>query len=194
VTGAAGAVVSVASRGVAAATVTALPVQQMVDGNSNNSFTVTVPEGCTYVAVGIFTEDLPPGTDLDLAVLYDGEAVGSSFRVGSSTELLEAPTGLPAGEYQIFLFGTTVPGGTVTARAHVWMFGATGPPPSGAAQMQVTPSSLAFAGASGSRTVAVAFSGLSFTGKPPQRYIGIVDYARTDGLPLKPESTRLYFF
>lgn len=165
--------VGIKSLGLTAADVRTVEVQRTNSTDLNapavGRVDFEVPPGNVFVSVGIFDEDVPFKTDLDLFLYRGDEQLLKS--VGSrSTESLEAPNGLEPGTYTAYIFPYTLPPDTesVTASLHIWML----PAGDGAAagRMQVSPTSVRVtANDMGCCPITLSFSGLDFAGTPPKR-------------------------
>lgn len=166
--------VGIKSLGLAAADVRTVEVQRTnstdLDAPTVGRVDFEVPPGISYVAVAIFDEDVPLKTDLDLFLYRGDEQLGKS--VGpSSTESLEAPTGLEPGTYTAYIFPYTLPPDTESVKAslHIWLLPA-GDGGTAAGWMQVSPTSVRVtANDMGCCPITLSFSGLDFAGTPPKR-------------------------
>ncbi len=161
------------ANGLAAATVTSLPVVG-TEPNFNtgapavgpgvNKATVTAPAGTSLVRFSTFDADYPAGTDIDLFVYSGGALVGSS--AGGTSD--ETVTLSAAGTYDVYVVAFALaPGQTgVDIKLNHWAVG-TG----SAGNFSVAPASQPVTVA-GSATVTASWSGLS----AGTRYLGFVRF------------------
>lgn len=167
--------VNIESVGITAAEITPVPVARVLTYDLNQpgvgKLDISVPEGNTYFAVGIFARDVAAQADLDLH-LYQGTTLIGKSASDSSTEMLEAVGGLPAGQYTAYVFPFSLPTETATAYVHVWQL--PGRNITGEASMQVTPPSVKVTpGDMGCCPITLSFSQLHFSGMIPQRWVAV---------------------
>lgn len=132
------------------------------------SLPVTIAPGTTYARFSLFDSDVSQASDLDLVVLFNGVAVGSS---GGGTSAEEVNLANPApGVYQVRVDGFAVPVGSATFKLFAWSLGSA---PTGnlAAQAPAT----AVSGQVGN--VNITSNGLV----SGQKYLGAVDYLSVPG-------------
>lgn len=159
--------VSIASEGIVAADVTELELQRTdstdLDSPGVGKVEITVADGNAYFMVGILGADVDPQADLDLH-LYQGSTLIGKSTSDSSTELLEAIDGLPAGVYTAYVYPYFLPAGSTTAYLHVWQLPAASQAVAGTALMRVSPSSIeTIPGDMGCCPITLSFSGLDFS-------------------------------
>ncbi|HCT75942.1 MAG TPA: hypothetical protein DGT23_04985 [Micromonosporaceae bacterium] len=162
-----------AGNGLAAATVTSLPVVgtepnfnvgNPAVGPGVNKATVNVPAGSALVRFSTFETDYPAGTDIDLFVFQGGTLVGVS--AGGTSD--ESVTLSAAGVYDVYVVAFALAPGETGADIQLnhWVV-----PTGSAGNFTVTPASQAVT-VGGTANVTAAWSGLS----AGTRYLGVVVY------------------
>ena len=128
--------------------------------------TVTVPAGSRLSRFATFDADYASGTDIDLFVYNAGTTTLVGQSAGGTAE--ESVTGLPAGNYDIYVVLFAQPGGgtgAFTVHEHTFIV------PNAASSLTATPASQSVTTAVPA-TVTVGWSGLV----AGTRYLGVVDY------------------
>jgi hypothetical protein len=128
--------------------------------------TVNVPAGTRLTRFATFDADYGAGTDIDLFIYNAGTTTLRGQSAGGSAE--ESVTGLPAGDYDIYVVLFAQPGGgsgAFTAHEHSFIVPSTG------STLTATPASQSVTTAVPA-TVTIGWSGLV----AGTRYLGVVDY------------------